>query len=95
MVDNRGSVKFTNAPAGRGSIVAVELHYSPPAGAVGVAIARLFGEEPLIQLDEDLRRFKQIMEAGEAITTEGQPAGRSSSTSWKYDSAVRRIAASF
>jgi hypothetical protein len=37
----------------------------------------------------DLRRFKQVMETGEVITTEGQPAGREQSTSWKYDSAVR------
>jgi hypothetical protein len=36
-----------------------------------------------------LRRFKQIMETGEVITTEGQPVGRPSSTSWKYDQAVR------
>jgi hypothetical protein len=38
----------------------------------------------------DLRRFKQVMETGEVMTTEGQPAGRQASTSWKYDSASRR-----
>jgi hypothetical protein len=38
----------------------------------------------------DLRRFKQVMETGEVITTEGQPAGRADSISWKYDSAIRR-----
>ena len=95
MVENWGSVKFTAAPGGRGSFVSVALHYDPPAGSVGVAFARLLGEEPLLQLEEDLRRFKQIMEAGEAITTEGQSAGRARSTSWKYDHAARRIAAAF
>jgi uncharacterized membrane protein len=94
-VENWGSVKFASAPGGRGSFVIVELHYNPPAGAVGVAFAKLFGEEPALQLVEDLRRFKQIMETGEAITTEGQPAGRSRSTSWKYDYAGRRLAAAF
>jgi hypothetical protein len=38
---------------------------------------------------EGLRRFKQLMEIGEVITTAGQPAGRDSSTSRKYDAAVR------
>jgi hypothetical protein len=33
------------------------------------------------------------METGEVITTDGQPAGRSQSTSWKYDRAGRRLAA--
>lgn len=92
-VENWGTVKFPAAPGGRGSIVTVELHYNPPAGAVGAAFAKLFGEEPSLQLEEDLRRFKQIMETGEELTTEGQPAGRSRSTSWKYDHAARRIAA--
>jgi uncharacterized membrane protein len=94
-VENWGSVKFSNAPGGRGSFVFVELHYNPPAGAVGVAFAKLFGEEPRLQLTEDLRRFKQLMETGETIKTEGQPAGRSRSTSWKYDNFGRRLAAAF
>jgi hypothetical protein len=42
---------------------------------------------------ENLHRFKQLMETGEVITTDGQPAGRSQSTSWKYDRAGRRLAA--
>jgi uncharacterized membrane protein len=36
----------------------------------------LFGEEPKQQVHDDLRRFKQLMEAGEIATTEGQPSGR-------------------
>lgn len=92
-VKNWGAVRFTSAPAGRGSLVSVELHYIPPAGAVGAAFAKLFGQEPALQLQKDLRRFKQIMETGEAITTEGQPAGRTRSLSWMHDYAGRRIAA--
>jgi hypothetical protein len=30
------------------------------------------------------------METGQIITTQGQPSGRASSTSWRYDQAVRR-----
>jgi uncharacterized membrane protein len=75
-VDNSGFVRFQAAPPGRGTEVKVVLEYMPPAGVVGVAIAKLFGEEPEQQLGDDLRRFKQIMEAGEIATTEGQSSGR-------------------
>ena len=54
----------------------VELEYEPIAGSFGAMIAKLFGEEPAQQIEEDLRRFKQLMEAGEVPTTEGQPRGK-------------------
>lgn len=75
-VDNAGSVRFVDAPAGRGTEVRVVLDYIPPAGKVGSLIAKLFLEEPNIQVREDLRAFKQLMEAGEVPTTEGQPMGK-------------------
>jgi uncharacterized membrane protein len=78
-VDNAGSVHFTPAPGGRGTQVRVVLKYDPPAGVIGAAVARLFGESPAQQIDEDLRRFKQLMEAGEVATTTGQPSGRAAS----------------
>ncbi|HEV8711658.1 MAG TPA: hypothetical protein VGX03_02380 [Candidatus Binatia bacterium] len=40
------------------------------------AVAKLFGEEPSQQVEADLRRLKQIMEASEVPTTVGQPSGR-------------------
>ena len=82
-VDNVGSVRFERAPGGRGSIVKVEMRYRQPAGVFGVTAAKLLGKNPVRQIKDDLRRFKQIMEAGEIITTEGQPAGRSSGMSWR------------
>ncbi len=75
-VDNAGSVRFLPAPGGRGTEVKVSLEYNPPGGVIGGAVAKLFGEEPQMQIDGDLRRFKQLMEAGEIATTEGQPSGR-------------------
>ncbi len=75
-VDNSGFVRFTPAPAGRGTEVKVVIEYNPPGGGITAAIAKLFGEEPEQQAGDDLRRFKQIMEAGELATTEGQPSGR-------------------
>ena len=75
-VDNAGAVTFKPATQGRGTVVRVEISYAPPAGKPGAVIAKLLGEEPQRQLDDDLRHFKNIMEAGERPTTEGQPSGR-------------------
>jgi uncharacterized membrane protein len=75
-VDTAGSVHFTELPNGRGTEVRVELKYDPPAGKLGTAIAKLVGRSPEAQIRADMRRFKQIMEAGEIPTTDGQPHGR-------------------
>ena len=68
-----GSVNLRESP--RGTEVRVHLQYNPPAGRLGAAVAWLFGEEPNLQVREDLRRFKQLIETGEIPTTEGQPRG--------------------
>lgn len=70
-VRTSGSVRFAPTPDGEGTEVLVRLHYSPPAGVVGMTVARLFGEEPHLQVKEDLRRFKQVMEVGEVVLSEG------------------------
>ncbi|HVF56464.1 MAG TPA: SRPBCC family protein [Pyrinomonadaceae bacterium] len=80
-VDSAGSVRFEPATGGRGTTVRIVLKYDPPGGAVGAAVARLFGENPEQQIEEDLRRFKQVMETGEAATVEGQTSGRSAGAS--------------
>jgi len=77
-VTHEGMVSFEPAPAGRGTVVRIEMLYCPPAGKVGMQIARLFGEEPALQIDDDLRHLKQLLETGEVATTLGQPAGRRS-----------------
>lgn len=64
-VDNAGSVRFLEAPAGRGTEVHVNLDYIPPGRTLGKWFAKLFGEEPQRQIETDLRRFKQLMETGE------------------------------
>jgi uncharacterized membrane protein len=77
-VENEGSVSFEPGPAGRGTLVRVNLQYRPPGGSAGSIVARLFGEEPTMQIPEDLRRFKRLVETGEIPTIEGQPHGRRS-----------------
>ena len=74
-VTNMGSVRFQPLPAGRGTEIDVLVRYSPPGGALGALVARMFGEEPSQQIEDDLRRLKQLMEAGEIATTECQPRG--------------------
>jgi uncharacterized membrane protein len=66
-VANAGAVNFSDAPGG-GTIVKVTLDYEPPGGRVGALVARFSGEDPDRQVREDLRKFKQLMEAG-AIST--------------------------
>ncbi|RYZ07544.1 MAG: cyclase [Myxococcales bacterium] len=66
-VPNRGAVCFKPGPGGRGTIVIVELKYEPPGGALGRAIAQLFGEEPGQQIAGDLRRLKQVLETGSVV----------------------------
>lgn len=63
-IANAGSVHFTPI-ADDSTEVRVVLSYEPPAGRVGDAVARLFGEAPSQQVQDDLRRFKQVLEAGE------------------------------
>lgn len=75
-IENAGAVRFTPAPGGRGTEVHVTIDYRAPAGTIGRAIAKVFGEAPDQQLRDDLRRFKQLMETGEIPTIEGQPSGR-------------------
>lgn len=74
-VENHGTVRFERAPGGRGTIIRVQLAYRPPGGGAGALVARMFGEEPSMQIDEDLRRFKWLIETGEIPTTVGQPSG--------------------
>lgn len=88
-VQNAGSVRFEPATGNRGTVIRVKLQYDPPGGAVGVTIAKLFGEAPEKQIPVDLLRIKQLLETGEIARTEGQPAGRAHSTSRRYDDWVR------
>jgi uncharacterized membrane protein len=74
-VPNQGSVRFADAPADRGTEIRVELQYDPPAGSVGVIIAKLLGEEPAQQMHDDLRRLKQVLETGEVVLSDGSLEG--------------------
>ena len=64
-VPNAGSVHFERLNSPDITEVRVELKYAPPAGTLGKLVASLFGENPEKQLEEDLNRFKDVMEKGQ------------------------------
>ena len=73
-VDSQGTVTFEPAADGHGTVVRLSLEYQPPGGKAGKVFAKLFGEEPNQQIDEDLRRLKRMLETDE-IAIQGQMAG--------------------
>lgn len=74
-VANAGTVSFVRATGDRGTVVSVDIEYSPPGGVIGAGIAWLFGEEPKQQMTDDLRRLKQYLETGEILRSDGSPLG--------------------
>jgi uncharacterized membrane protein len=73
-VISAGSVTFAPVRGGRSTQVSVNLQYEPPAGRAGAFVATIAGREPSQTIREDLRRMKQLIEAGEI------PRARSEST---------------
>lgn len=74
-VPNQGEVRFADAPAGRGTELRVDVRFEPPAGAAGKAVAAWLGEDPETTVREALRRYKQVLETGEVVRSDGSPRG--------------------
>jgi hypothetical protein len=75
----RTAATFTVAPGGRGTEVRVDLEHSPDAPS-GVAAAvdkarRVVGSAYDQRVSDDLRRFKQTVETGEVVRSDGSPDG--------------------
>jgi uncharacterized membrane protein len=75
VVQHTGAFRFRPAPGGRGTEVRLDVEFDPPGSAIGRSIAVLFGSATEYLVEEDLRRLKQLLEAGETATTRGQPQG--------------------
>jgi uncharacterized membrane protein len=67
---NKGSVLFSEAPGNRGTEVKVTIDFYPPGGTAGRAAAKMARAVTAQQLEEDLKRLKQILETGEIATAE-------------------------
>jgi uncharacterized membrane protein len=63
VVDHAGIVRFDPTPYG-GSRVHIRLSYRPPLGKLGASLGELFNLYPKHMLDDDLARFKSLMEQG-------------------------------
>ena len=63
-IKHAGTVSFLSS-GDSATEVRVEIDYDPPGGALGASIARLFGEEPGQQIEDDLERFKRVLETGD------------------------------
>ena len=74
-IENAGQVEFRPAPGERGTEVRVHLAYAQPGGRLGKAFAKVVGEAPDQQIRDDLTRFKQVLETGQVVRSEGSPEG--------------------
>lgn len=74
-IDTAGSVRFEPTKNNRGTVMTVSMKYNPPGGQVGHRLASWFDADLESKLNDDLRRFKSLMEAGEIPSTQGQPQG--------------------
>jgi len=72
-IDTAGAVWFRPAPGGRGTVVTVELEYTPPGRELTAQLVKLIGQAPEQQLRQDLQRFKQLMETGQIIIAPDLP----------------------
>ncbi|MDO8587634.1 MAG: SRPBCC family protein [Armatimonadota bacterium] len=70
-VESEGIVRFDSNADGS-THVDVQMSYRPPAGAVGHAVAALFGADPKRQMDEDLGRMKNLIEREYAPRKKGR-----------------------
>lgn len=75
MIEHRGVIHFKEAPGDRGTELSVAMEYKAPPGPISRAVAMMAGFDPEQLVREGLRRIKQLMEAGEIPTTNGQPVG--------------------
>lgn len=75
-IEHTGVVRFVPTTAGNSTRLDIDMRYHAPSSKAGVMLAKILGEEPSQQIDDDLRRSKQLIETGEIATTVGQPSGR-------------------
>ena len=79
-VETRGEVTFKDAPAGRGTEIAADIHWKPPGGGLGQLVMKTMQLEPSVQARRELKRLKMLLETGEIATSTNRrdeaPTGR-------------------
>ena len=71
--DDDAEISYAPAPGDRGTEVRVLLPNSP--GGLGQKVAAVMGVDAQRELDDALRRFKQLLETGEISRSDGSPTG--------------------
>jgi uncharacterized membrane protein len=71
--DDDAQVSYAPTPGDRGTEVRVVLPNAP--GGLGQKVAAVVGVDAQRELDDALRRFKQLLETGEIPRSDGSPTG--------------------
>ena len=73
-----GEVRFIPAPGDRGTELHLDHEPSVRGGAVGATAAKVVGQSPDQKIEDELRRFKALLETGVLNRSETSPEGSSS-----------------
>ncbi len=68
---HHGAVLFKPGPGGRGTEVHLSVSFEPGGRRLTAAVARLLSKVSELQLRNDLRRLKQLLETGEPVLSNG------------------------
>lgn len=74
-----GEARIIRAPGDRGTELHLDHEPRTRTGALGATAAKLAGKAPDQVIDDELRRFKSLMETGVVARSESSPEGPSSS----------------
>jgi len=77
-IQHEGTLELRPGRAGEGTSLDLDLRIGAAGPRARAAVAALLRPALALEIREDLRRFKNRLEAGEVPTTEGQPAGERS-----------------
>lgn len=91
-VQNEGTVEFSPSLHGDGTVVKLSMDYRPPAGALGAAVAKLFGTDPSKTIAEDLQKLKTLLEATSDEPAKPSEASKPSEQTRKYGEQLKQEA---
>jgi uncharacterized membrane protein len=75
-VRSEGAISLDDAPGDRGTVVTLQVAFTPPGGSLGGAAMKLLRVVPEAVAQRALQRLKSLVETGEIATSEHDPSGR-------------------
>ncbi|HWF46960.1 MAG TPA: SRPBCC family protein [Bryobacteraceae bacterium] len=70
LVERSGSIEFSRAAGGRGTIVRIDMEFAPPGGRLAAEALRRLRAIPAHVIGDALRAFKAFMETGEVVQSD-------------------------